>query len=119
MFKSLLDKLGKLMIKLQIQQIKLPIFSDSQIKRVHATFEGQVQGVGFRVEVGQLATRLGLTGWVRNLPNSNVEAEIQGEKEKIDFLLASLKEHKRININNISIKKIRIKDDDLAFDILI
>lgn len=119
MFKSLMDKLGKLLIKFQIQQIQLPIFTDSKIKRIHATFEGQVQGVGFRVEVGQLATRLGLTGWVRNLANANVEAEIQGEKEKIDFLLSSLKKHKRIHVENVFTKKIPLKEKEESFDILI
>ncbi len=34
---------------------------------------GRVQGVGFRWNVRQAAARLGLTGWVRNVPNGDVE----------------------------------------------
>ncbi|HBA91041.1 MAG TPA: acylphosphatase, partial [Anaerolineaceae bacterium] len=34
--------------------------------RLHATIQGHVQGVGFRVFVQQYAANLKLTGWVRN-----------------------------------------------------
>lgn len=39
---------------------------------------GQVQGVGFRYFVQRTATGLGLTGWVRNLPDGRVEVLGQG-----------------------------------------
>lgn len=32
--------------------------------RKHYVFHGRVQGVGFRITVYQVASRLGLTGWV-------------------------------------------------------
>lgn len=40
---------------------------------------GHVQGVGFRYFVQRTATALGLTGWVRNLPDGRVEVLGQGE----------------------------------------
>jgi acylphosphatase len=39
---------------------------------------GLVQGVGFRWWVLRSATRLGLAGWVRNLPDGAVEIEASG-----------------------------------------
>ena len=47
--------------------------------RKHFIFKGRVQGVGFRITFYQQATRLHLTGWVRNLSNGDVEACLQGE----------------------------------------
>ena len=40
---------------------------------------GQVQGVGFRWFARMNASRLGLTGWVRNCPDGSVELEVQGD----------------------------------------
>jgi acylphosphatase len=40
---------------------------------VHILVQGFVQGVGFRHFVAQTARRLGVSGWVRNLPGGEVE----------------------------------------------
>ena len=45
----------------------------------HFIISGRVQGVAFRAATLQAATRLGLTGWVRNLGNGDVEALACGE----------------------------------------
>jgi hydrogenase maturation protein HypF len=54
---------------------------------VHVT--GVVQGVGFRPFVYSLATRYGLTGWVRNT-SGGVEARVDGAEESLSAFLASL-----------------------------
>jgi acylphosphatase len=51
-------------------------------RRVVAT--GRVQGVGFRWSARSRASELGLTGWVRNLPDRRVEICFQGEKGAVD-----------------------------------
>jgi acylphosphatase len=45
---------------------------------------GRVQGVGFRYAARHRARELGLTGYVRNLPDGRVEALVQGDQAKID-----------------------------------
>jgi acylphosphatase len=55
--------------------------------RVRILITGFVQGVFFRREIADLARKLGLTGWVRNLPDGRVEATAEGEKLKIDELV--------------------------------
>jgi acylphosphatase len=55
--------------------------------RVRILITGLVQGVFFRREITDLARKLGLTGWVRNLPDGRVEATAEGEKLKINELV--------------------------------
>lgn len=54
---------------------------------VHVIISGFVQGVGYRQFVKSNARRLGLTGWVTNLPDNRVEAVFQGSKEKIEEII--------------------------------
>lgn len=58
--------------------------------RVHALVSGLVQGVGYRYFAYQAARRLGVTGWVRNLRNGDVEVEAQGSPEQVEAFVAQL-----------------------------
>jgi acylphosphatase len=48
-------------------------------QQVHVFIHGLVQGVGYRIWTKKEADKLNLTGWVRNLPDSRVEAVFQGK----------------------------------------
>ena len=48
-------------------------------KRYHVRISGRVQGVFFRANTWKEARTLGLTGWVRNLPDGRMEALFEGE----------------------------------------
>lgn len=51
--------------------------------RARVLISGLVQGVFFRSFTKEKADSLGVTGWVKNLPDGRVEAVFEGEKEKI------------------------------------
>jgi len=56
--------------------------------RINVIVEGHVQGVCYRASTREQALTLGLTGWVRNLANGQVEFEAQGPEEKLAQLVA-------------------------------
>ncbi len=52
--------------------------------RAHLIIKGIVQGVFFRAFTRDVANRLGLKGWVKNLPGGSVETVFEGDKEEIE-----------------------------------
>jgi acylphosphatase len=53
---------------------------------LHVT--GRVQGVSFRWYAAREATRLGLTGWIRNDPDGSVRAHGEGPDDAVDEFVA-------------------------------
>lgn len=51
---------------------------------------GRVQGVFFRDFVSRQAVELGLTGYVRNLPGGEVVVNAEGERKRLEELIAQL-----------------------------
>jgi acylphosphatase len=56
--------------------------------RVHVVIVGRVQGVFFRASTAEKADELGLTGWVKNTRDGNVEAVFEGEEGAVDEMVA-------------------------------
>jgi len=62
------------------------------LKQAHLYVKGDVIGVGFRAWTKIQAKIIGVTGWVRNIDaDSRVEAQVQGEKEKVDQIIELIK----------------------------
>lgn len=56
---------------------------------------GRVQGVGFRYFTQDVASREGVTGWVRNLPDGRVEVLAEGESEAVTRIERAIRQGPR------------------------
>lgn len=57
-------------------------------KAVHMIVQGRVQGVFYRANTQKVAQGLGLAGWVKNCPGGSVEIHAEGDKAKLEELIA-------------------------------
>jgi acylphosphatase len=63
-----------------------------ELKAFHANISGRVQGVGFRYSTLSKAKSIGLTGYVRNMPDGSVEVVAEGDAGKCTIFLEWLKQ---------------------------
>ena len=55
--------------------------------RAHVFVSGIVQGVGYRFTTAKQAKQLGVSGWVRNLPDDRVEGVFEGTKAAVEEMI--------------------------------
>ncbi|MBN1687815.1 MAG: acylphosphatase [Candidatus Omnitrophica bacterium] len=73
------------------------------IKQMKVIFKGMVQGVGFRFTVQRLARRFDVKGYVRNLPNGQVEVLAEGEETILEDFLKAIQVQMQHYIQDIEI----------------
>lgn len=79
---------------------------------VHLLIEGKVQGVFYRASAKEMADDLGLSGWVKNREDGNVEMVVSGEESKInEFIKWCHKGPRRAVVTNVSV----MSQEDVSF----
>jgi acylphosphatase len=74
---------------------------------VAVVVSGTVQGVFFRSAIEERARRLGLSGWVRNLPDGRVGAEFQGPADAVDQVVAFCRRGpSQAHVENIEVREL-------------
>ncbi|WP_233245479.1 acylphosphatase [Salinibacterium hongtaonis] len=92
----------------------------ARIVRRRAVVHGEVQGVGFRWNARAAAQGLAVSGWVRNVPDGTVEAEIEGDEASVDAMIEWLRhgppfaEVTRVDVTDIAVTDIAVTDIDVA-----
>ena len=87
--------------------------------RLSLRVKGKVQGVGFRYFVSRIAHEMGLSGWVQNLPDGDVEAEIQGDEKMLEDFMKKLKDgHSWARVDSVQSREIPEKAGAADFEIL-
>lgn len=87
--------------------------------RLHIRVTGRVQGIGYRFFVVQAAQKHGLTGWVRNCSNGDVECEAQGSHDRLEKFVAELEHgHSWARVQNIARDPISEKSNEKGYEIV-
>ena len=76
--------------------------------RAYVSVSGRVQGVFFRYETRSKALELGLTGWVRNLPDGRVEVIAEGKDENVNQLIEICKQGPAfVDVKNVDVEEMQ------------
>ncbi len=82
-----------------------------KMKHINITLFGQVQGVFFRVGIKELADKLGVKGFIKNLEDGSLYIEAEGNEESLDqFVFWCKKGPKRAKVDNYEIKDGEFED---------
>ena len=85
---------------------------------VNMKITGKVQGVGFRYFFLRQAQN-SINGWVRNIPNGDVEALAQGEKADLQQFIAKVKEGPSFSrVEDVSLNWVKEAEQCFGFEII-
>ena len=85
--------------------------------RKHVIYRGRVQGVGFRATVQSIAAGFNLVGYVRNLPNGNVELVAEGSAGELQGFLDAIRERMDRFIDDAEIANVAAGEELQGFRI--
>ena len=81
---------------------------NDSLARCRVIIHGRVQGVCFRLNTVRAASRIGVTGWVKNRPEGTVEAVFEGG----DSELESIVEWCRVGDSPANVSKIELTREE-------
>ena len=85
--------------------------------RWHLYLSGSVQHVGLRYTARYLCRDLGLTGWVKNLPDGRVEMEIQGDVTGLRRFYVQLKSQPHIHVAHADVAEVPLQSGERSFSV--
>jgi acylphosphatase len=86
--------------------------------RTLVTIQGLVQGVSFRYHTRQKALQLNVAGWVRNLPNGDVQGCFEGDEMDVQALIDWCQEGPSpAEVENVIVKRQEFSGEFLGFHV--
>ena len=86
--------------------------------KAHLLIEGRVQGVFYRAFTRNLASKLGLNGWVSNLYDGRVEALFEGSRESIEQAIQECRKGPAgSSVSNIDVRWEESSEEYKSFEI--
>jgi acylphosphatase len=80
--------------------------------------KGRVQGVGFRAYAVRISSVYGVKGWVKNMPDGNVQVLAQGDKQNLELYINHLRQGPSLSyVSDIEIEEIDHAESYEDFDI--
>ena len=81
------------------------------MKTIRLTIKGKVQGVFYRATAKDIADQFGIKGWVRNLPNNNVEITATAAEELLQEFIAWCKEGPpRAKVDDVIVEELNLEE---------
>ncbi len=88
-------------------------------ERIELVISGRVQGVFFRHGALQEAQRLGLSGYVQNLPGGEVEAVAEGPRESLDAFEAWCRHGPPLaSVDHVAVRRGPARDEFRTFQVV-
>ncbi len=99
-------------------QIKL-IVDASPLVQFYVLISGDVQGVGFRDFTRQTAEKMGICGYVKNLPNGKVEAVLEGSEAHLGEMMEELRVGPQFaDVTDVKIEKRKFTGEYKGFEVI-
>jgi len=81
------------------------------MKTVRLIIKGKVQGVFYRATAKDVADLLGIKGWVKNIPDNNVELTATATEDKLQKLIAWCKQGPpKAKVDEVIVKELELQE---------
>lgn len=81
------------------------------MKTIRLTIKGKVQGVFYRATTKDVADLIGIKGWVRNLPDNNVEITATASEDTLEKFINWCKQGPpKARVDEVIIEDLRLEE---------
>jgi len=81
------------------------------MKTVRLIIKGKVQGVFYRATAKDVADLIGVKGWIRNLPNDNVEITATAAEDVLQKFIAWCKQGPpKARVDEVTVEELNVEE---------